>query len=94
MCALVRSARRPRGAIDLAETLGREPLALVQASAVVASSNLTCRDYRDLFLQRRDEIWTGPDEIPSTAMVTWILCLERAESLLPSSAGSSSRGAS
>ncbi len=50
---------------------------------MVASSNLTCRDYRDLFLQRRDEIWTGADEIPSAAMVTWILCLERAESLLP-----------
>jgi tetratricopeptide (TPR) repeat protein len=75
-----------QGAIDLAETLGREPLALGQAAAVVASSNLTCRDYRDLFLQRRDEIWTGPDEIPSAAMVTWIFCLERAESLLPSSA--------
>ena len=47
-----------QGAIDLVETLGCEPLALGQASAVVASSNLTCRDYRDLFLQRRDEIWT------------------------------------
>ena len=72
-----------QGAIDLAETLGREPLALGQASAVVASSNLTCRDYRDLFLQRRDEIWAGAEEIPSTATVTWVLCLERAESLLP-----------
>jgi tetratricopeptide (TPR) repeat protein len=72
-----------QGAIDLAETLGREPLALGQASAVVASSNLTCRDYRDLFILRRDQIWTGDDEIPSAAMVTWILCLERAESLLP-----------
>ena len=75
-----------QGAIDLVETLGREPLALGQASAVVASSNLTCRDYRELFLQRRDQIWTGADEIPSAAMVTWILCLERAESLLPSPA--------
>ena len=75
-----------QGAIDLAGTLGREPLAVGQAAAVVASSNLTCRDYRDLFLQRRDEIWTGPGEIPSAAMVTWILCLEQAESLLPSSA--------
>jgi tetratricopeptide (TPR) repeat protein len=72
-----------QGAIDLAETLGREPLALGQASAVVASSNLTCRDYRDLFIQRRDQIWAGDDEIPSAAMVTWTLCLERAESLLP-----------
>jgi tetratricopeptide (TPR) repeat protein len=73
-----------QGAIDLVETLGREPLALGQASAVVASSTLTCRDYRDLFLQRRDEIWIGAGEIPSAAMVTWIICLERAESLLPS----------
>ena len=73
-----------QGAIDLVETLGCEPLALGQASAVVASSNLTCRDYRDLFLQRRDEIWLAADEIPSAAMATWIICLERAESLLPS----------
>jgi tetratricopeptide (TPR) repeat protein len=72
-----------QGAIDLVETLGREPLALGQASAVVASSNLTCRDYRDLFFQRRDEIWAGAGEIPSAATVTWVLCLERAESLLP-----------
>jgi tetratricopeptide (TPR) repeat protein len=72
-----------QGAIDLVEVLGREPLALGQASAVVASSNLTCREYRDLFLQRREQIWTGSDELSSAAMVTWILCLERAESLLP-----------
>ncbi len=72
-----------QGAIDLVETLAREPLALGQASAAVASSNLTCRDYRDLFLQRRDEIWAGAEEIPSAATVTWVLCLERAESLLP-----------
>jgi tetratricopeptide (TPR) repeat protein len=75
-----------QGAIDLVETLGREPLALTQASAVVGSSNLTCRDYRDLFVQRREQIWTGSDAIPSAAMVTWILSLERAESLLPSPA--------
>src|SRR3984957_18352258 len=72
-----------QGAIDLVETLGREPLALGQASAVVASSTLTCRDYRELFIQRRDQIWAGADDIPSAAMVTWTLCLERAESLLP-----------
>jgi tetratricopeptide (TPR) repeat protein len=71
-----------QGAIDLAETLGCEPLAIGQASAVVASSNLTCRDYRDLFLQRGHLIGPAADEIPSAAMVTWILCLERAESLV------------
>jgi tetratricopeptide (TPR) repeat protein len=72
-----------QGAIDLVETLDREPLALGQASAVVASSNLTCRDYRDFFVQRREELWPGAGEIPSAAAVSWIVCLERAESLLP-----------
>lgn len=72
-----------QGAIDLVETLGREPLALGQASAVIASSNLTCRDYRELFIQRRDQIWAAAADIPSAAMVTWTLCLERAEALLP-----------
>ncbi len=72
-----------QGAIDLVETLGCQPLALAQAASVVASSNLTCRDYRDFFTSRREQMWTGPDEMPSAAMVTWILSLERAESLLP-----------
>jgi tetratricopeptide (TPR) repeat protein len=72
-----------QGAIDLVEALGCEPLALGQAAAVVASSNLTCRDYRDLFLQRREEIWVDAHDLPSAAMVTWILGLERAEALLP-----------
>jgi tetratricopeptide (TPR) repeat protein len=72
-----------QGAIDLVETLGREPLALGQAAAVVASSNLTCRDYRDFFVSRREQLWTGSVEMPSAAMVTWVLSLERAEALLP-----------
>ena len=38
-----------QGAIDLIEALGREPLALAQASSVVANSTLACRDYRDYF---------------------------------------------
>jgi tetratricopeptide (TPR) repeat protein len=75
-----------QGAIDLIETLGREPLALGQASAAIASSNLTCRDYREFFVQRQQEIWAGVRETPSAAMVTWVLSLERAESLLPSPA--------
>jgi hypothetical protein len=70
-----------QGAIDLVETLGREPLALAQAAAVVASSNLTCRDYRDFFVGRREQQGTGSDE--SSAATTWIISLERAESLLP-----------
>jgi hypothetical protein len=70
------------GAIDLVETLGREPLALGQASAVIASSNLNCLGYRDLFVRRRQEIQIPAREMPSAAM-TWTLSLARAESLLP-----------
>jgi tetratricopeptide (TPR) repeat protein len=71
------------GAIDLVEALDREPLALAQASSVIASSALDCRDYRDLFARRRQEIQIAAGEVASAAMVTWTLSLERAESLLP-----------
>jgi tetratricopeptide (TPR) repeat protein len=71
------------GAIDLVETLGREPLALAQASAVVASSTLDCLAYRDLFVRRRQRIGIPDGEMPSAAMLTWTLSLARAESLLP-----------
>jgi tetratricopeptide (TPR) repeat protein len=71
------------GAIDLVETLGREPLALAQASSVISSSSLDCLAYRDLFVRRRQQIGVGVGEMPSAAMLTWTLSLARAESLLP-----------
>jgi len=71
------------GAIDLIEALGREPLALAQASSVVANSTLACRDYRDYFARRRQQIGVAAGEVPSAAAVTWTLSLGQAESLLP-----------
>jgi tetratricopeptide (TPR) repeat protein len=71
------------GAIDLVETLEREPLALAQASSVVATSASHCLDYRDLFVRRRQQIWVADGESPPASMLTWVLSLERAESLLP-----------
>ena len=65
------------GAIDLIEALGREPLALAQASAVVANSTLACRDYRDYFARRRQQIGVAAGEVPSAAAVTWTLSLGR-----------------
>jgi tetratricopeptide (TPR) repeat protein len=64
------------GAIDLVEDLGREPLALAQASAVIASSALTCRDYRDYFARRRQQIAEAP-----AAAVTWTFSVEQADRL-------------
>lgn len=71
------------GAVDLVETLGREPLALAQASSVVACSTLDCLGYRDLFVRRRQQIWVSAGEMSSSAMLTWTLSLARAESLFP-----------
>ena len=71
------------GAIDLIEALGREPLALGEAASVVANSSLACRDYRDYFARRRQQIGAAAGEVPSAAAVTWTLSLGQAESLLP-----------
>ena len=72
-----------RGAIDLIDALGREPLALAQAAAVIANSTLACRDYRDYFVRRRQQIGVAAGEVPSAASVTWTLSLGQAEQLLP-----------
>ena len=72
-----------QGGIDLIEALGREPLALAQAAAVVANSTLACRDYRDYFVRRRQQIGVAAGVVPSAASVTWTLSLGQAEQLLP-----------
>jgi tetratricopeptide (TPR) repeat protein len=67
------------GAIDLVDHLGGEPLALVQASSVIGDSNLSCRDYQDIFVRKLDQIArTGQ---PSTAAISWILSVEHSDRL-------------
>ena len=44
------------GAIDLVGDLGCEPIALGQASAVIVSSGMSCRDYRQYFTQRQKQL--------------------------------------
>jgi tetratricopeptide (TPR) repeat protein len=71
------------GAVDLLGELGCEPLALVQASATIASSGLTCRDYRDVFARRREQITKAAGiELPAKA-ITWTLSVEQADRLSP-----------
>lgn len=67
------------GAIDLVDHLGGEPLALVQASSVIGSSTLSCRDYQELFVRKLDQVTRIGQ--PSTAAVTWILSVEHADRL-------------
>ena len=42
-----------------------------------------CRDYRDYFARRRQQVGAAAGEVPSAAAVTWTLSLGQAESLLP-----------
>jgi tetratricopeptide (TPR) repeat protein len=71
------------GAIDLVGDLGCEPIALAQASAVIASSGMSCRDYRQYFMQRQKQLVEAGRAEPSAAAVTWTFSAEYAEHLSP-----------
>jgi tetratricopeptide (TPR) repeat protein len=71
------------GAIDLVGDLGCEPVALGQASAVIAGSGMSCRDYRQHFLQRQKQLVEAGRAEPSAAAVTWAFSAEYAEHLSP-----------
>jgi tetratricopeptide (TPR) repeat protein len=69
------------GAIDLVSAMGPEPAALSQASAVIASSAMTCHQYRDQFLARRQQLTDPSGPPPPAAAVSWTLSFERASQL-------------
>ena len=70
------------GAIELAQDLDLEPVALAQASGVIANSPLSCREYRAQFVLRREQL-ASPDVWPPAAAVTWTFSFERADQLAP-----------
>lgn len=74
---------RRLGAEDLAGDLGYEPLALAQASAAIASSALSCRDYRELFAHRRERMAAAAARPLPAAAVTWAISAEQADRLSP-----------
>jgi len=72
------------GQLDLALELGGEPAALAHAAAVIETSELTCRDYQEIFQRKRAELersGTGP---VAAGAVTWRLSARHAEILDPS----------
>ncbi|MFI5062882.1 MAG: tetratricopeptide repeat protein [Streptosporangiales bacterium] len=75
------------GAIDLAAGLGGEAPALAHASAVIASSTLSCHDYQGYFAHRCTELsqHAGGGRLPSAA-VTWPVSAEQADRLAPGGA--------
>jgi tetratricopeptide (TPR) repeat protein len=71
------------GAIDLVGDLGCEPLALAHASAVIVGSGMSCRDYRQHFMQRQKQLVEAGRAEPSAAAVTWTFSAEYADHLSP-----------
>ena len=71
------------GAIDLARDLDFEPVALAQASTVIANSPLSCREYRAHFVRRREQLAGSASARPPAAAVTWTFLFGRADQLSP-----------
>jgi Tetratricopeptide repeat len=71
------------GAIGLAADLGCEPPALAHAAAVIISSGIRCRQYRDYFIQRQAQPAAGGGEPPTSAGLTWTVSAAHAEQLAP-----------
>jgi tetratricopeptide (TPR) repeat protein len=72
-----------RGAMDLIEELGCDPLALAQATSAIGSSWLTCAEYRERFVARLDLIRQRNRAALRPARVTWTLSLDSADYLRP-----------
>jgi tetratricopeptide (TPR) repeat protein len=73
------------GAAGLAADLGYEPLALAQAGAVIAGSDMSCQDYRDLFGRTLARARAGRDS-PAAGSVTLAISAEQADQQAPGAA--------
>lgn len=73
-----------QGAVDLISDLHHEPLALAQASAVIANSELTCHTYREHFIRLREQAATatGGSELAAAA-IAWELSIEHTDLMSP-----------
>jgi len=71
------------GMVELAQDLDLEPVALAQASAVVATSPLSCREYRAQFARRREDLAESSGARPPAAAVTWTFSFDQADQLAP-----------
>lgn len=71
-------------ALDLAEDLGRLPIALAQASSLIMDRGEDCRDYRARYAERVNHVGAAATEgCPPEVLATWSLAVERAHELEP-----------
>jgi len=66
--------------------MGMELAALTQASAVIASSAMSCQSYREHFVRRQQQLAESSGARPSASAVTWTLSFDRANQLAPGGA--------
>lgn len=73
-----------QGAVDLISELRHEPLALAQASAVIANSELTCQSYLEHFVRRREQAATetGGRDLAAAA-IAWELSIDHTDLMSP-----------
>jgi tetratricopeptide (TPR) repeat protein len=71
------------GMINLVTEIGGEPGALAQASGVIAVSPISCRQYADKLMVRRQQMTRADGTVPPVATVTLALAVERADQLDP-----------
>jgi tetratricopeptide (TPR) repeat protein len=69
------------GMINLVTEIGGDPGPLAQASGVIAVSRLSCREYADRFVTRRQQMTRAGGAIPPVAIVTLALAVDRADQL-------------
>ncbi len=71
------------GAIDLVSVTDFEPVALTQASAVIASSTMSCHSYREYFTGRWKQMADSSGTLPTASAITWTISWELADQLAP-----------
>jgi tetratricopeptide (TPR) repeat protein len=81
MARLATDPSQRLGAVELINELAFAPAALAQASAVIVSSGVSCHNYRDYFIRRRDQLTASSGAEPPPAAVTWMFSFEHAGQL-------------
>jgi tetratricopeptide (TPR) repeat protein len=73
-------------ALDLAEDLGRLPLAISLAANYIADREESCRDYRPRYAERYEQVKDAATaECPANVLAAWSLAIEWAHELDPAS---------
>ncbi len=74
---------------QVAELLGKLPLALEQAAAFMSERGMPLTTYATLYVERRQELWqraTPPRNYPATVLTTWEIAFQQVQQANPAAA--------